>query len=171
MSATPRSVSLSTPSKEYLDLSDTTPAPGSSRSSRRKSTLWMRSPSSSEGTLDDKDAAEDDSDRLILSPVPATPAPETISAYAEQIFNEPVSETGQTPGGAATPYYLKKEQLLQMTCPPKRTGGEVVMEEGATGGTGNGVLMQRLLLARRKSLQWAPKVGSPLAKGSVRREW
>ena len=105
----------------------------------------------------------------MLSPVPATPTPEVISAYAEHILDN------ATPGGGATPYFLRKEELVQRTCPPKAgLGGGEGMErvrfgevEGDASGsaTGNGVLMQRLLLARRKSLQWAPKVGSPLAKG------
>jgi hypothetical protein len=64
---------------------------------------------------------------------------------------------------------------VQRTCPPKAGlgGGEGMdgLRFGEGGGdasesaNGSAVLMQRLLLARRKSLQWAPKVGSPLAKG------
>jgi hypothetical protein len=105
----------------------------------------------------------------MLSPVPATPAPEVISAYAEHVLDN------ATPGGGATPYFLRKEELVQRTCPPKAGLGESEgmegfqfgdVNSGASGSAnGSGVLMQRLLLARRKSLQWAPKVGSPLAKG------
>jgi hypothetical protein len=105
----------------------------------------------------------------MLSPVPATPAPEVISAYAEHVLDN------ATPGGGATPYFLRKEELVQRTCPPKAGLGESEGMEGfqfgdvsgdASGSAnGSGLLMQRLLLARRKSLQWAPKVGSPLAKG------
>jgi len=103
---------------------------------------------------------------LMLSPVPATPAPEAISAYAEHILE------GESPDGGATPYFLRKEELVQRTCPPKQNSialeiegaidGLDIMNAGSTGS--GGVLMQRLLLARRKSLQWAPKVGSPLAR-------
>jgi hypothetical protein len=73
--------------------------------------------------------------------------------------------------GAETPYFLRREELVQRTCPPKRS--EVETDGGVEGmgvvdggmrGPGGNVLMQRLLLARRKSLQWAPKVGSPLAR-------
>jgi len=163
-SGTPRSVSASyaiSPTKEFLDLPDT---PGtSSRSARRKSTLWVRSPSS------DGDASDDDAAGLMLSPVPATPAPEVISAYAEHVLDS------ATPGGGATPYFLRREELVQRTCPPKAGLGGVEGTDGLQSGvvdgnvsesaTGSGELMQRLLLARRKSLQWAPKVGSPLAKG------
>jgi hypothetical protein len=162
-SGTPRSVSASyavSPTKEFLNLPN---SPGaSSRSARRKSTLWVRSPSS------DGDATDDAAAGLMLSPVPATPAPEVISAYADHILDN------ATPGGV-TPYFLRREELVQRTCPPKAgLGGGEGLEglqfvegggDSSGGATGSGVLMQRLLLARRKSLQWAPKVGSPLAKG------
>ena len=155
-SGTPRNVSASydtSPTQEFLNLPDT---PGTAyKSNRRKSTLWARSPSS------DGDV-KDDSIGLMLSPVPATPAPETISAYAEHILD------GESPDGAATPYFFKKEQLVQRTCPPKQSAGSIdgldmskPIEDSCSG-----AFMQRLLLARRKSLQWAPKVGSPLAKRS-----
>lgn len=163
-SGTPRSVSASyavSPTKEFLNLPGT-PGTGS-RSARRKSTLWVRSPSS------DGDANDDAAAGLMLSPVPATPAPEAISAYAEHVLDN------ATPGGSATPYFLRKEELVQRTCPPKAgPGGSEGMEglrfgdmDGDVNGSanGSGALMERLFLARRKSLQWAPKVGSPLAKG------
>ena len=143
------------PTKEFLNLPDT---PGSVyKSNRRKSTLWVRSPSS------DSDG-KDNFIGLVLSPVPATPAPETVSAYAEHILE------GDSPDGAATPYFLRKEELIQRTCPPKRNDAAgsfdyLDMGNPGEGGSGEG-LMQRLLLARRKSLQWAPKVGSPLAKSA-----
>jgi hypothetical protein len=154
---TPRSISAShavSPTKEFLHIPADTPGT-SSRSARRKSTLWVRSPSS------DGDANEGDDAGLMLSPVPATPAPETISAYAEHILDND--------NGGETPYFLRREELVQRTCPPKQAGPEGSLSFGEGNGegsvNGSGVLMQRLLLARRKSLQWAPKVGSPLAKG------
>ncbi|KAI9743627.1 MAG: hypothetical protein M1818_002943 [Claussenomyces sp. TS43310] len=131
---------------------------------RRKSTTWVRSPVSDE----DNNSVGDDT--MILSPVPPTPAPATISAYAENILDGDVE---------MTPYFPDKcsgmHNLMQMTAPPKRAGRDEFGNLGATdappgsgnkGGAEKGALMQRLLLARRKSLQWAPKVGSPLAKGT-----
>ena len=41
--------------------------------------------------------------------------------------------------------------------------GERRVDSDNSAGSG-GILMQRLLLARRKNLQFAPKVGSPLAR-------
>jgi hypothetical protein len=59
-----------------------------------------------------------------------------------------------------TPYFLKPMDMVQRTCPPKTLGpGKLLVMP-----TDEDV-RQRLLLARRKSLQWAPKVGSPLGKG------
>jgi hypothetical protein len=141
------------PTKEFLALSDT---PATSKSKRRDSVQWIRSPASSNS---DEQIQEQDQ-TLLLSPVPATPAPETISAYGETgLYGD------ETPGGQ-TPYFLKNEQLVQQTAPPAKGN----FFEGESG---NGWLsekkdesvMMRLMAARRKSLQWAPKVGSPLARG------
>ena len=73
----------------------------------------------------------------------------------------------ETPGGQ-TPYFLKKGQLVQQTAPVNRY---VENEEGGQNSWLNNLsekkdenVMMRLMAARRKSLQWAPKVGSPLAR-------
>ncbi|PBP18176.1 hypothetical protein BUE80_DR010736 [Diplocarpon rosae] len=130
------------------------------KSRRRESVQWFHSPVSSSGELDDE--------TLILSPIPATPAPETISAYGEDgLYGE------DTPVGQS-PYYLENASLVQKTAPVSRRYVDTEQEEGqTTADMGAGFLsekkdesvMARLLLARRKSLQFAPKVGSPLARG------
>ncbi|KAM0141454.1 hypothetical protein ACHAP3_002318 [Botrytis cinerea] len=147
-----------------LTYPDTTPL--TLKSKRRESTQWQKSPiSNEEGEVD-----ELGDDNWMLSPVPATPAPETISAYAEEGL------WGAETPGAQTPYYFKKDKLVQMTAP----GGNkkfVNFDEDESSGSGNSgdgmgflrkekdqSVMMRLMAARRKSLQWAPKVGSPLAK-------
>ncbi|KAI6713913.1 hypothetical protein JHW43_003567 [Diplocarpon mali] len=145
-------------SREFLHFPDT---PATSKSRRRESVQWFRSPVSSSGEVDDE--------TLILSPIPATPAPETISAYGEDgLYGE------DTPVGQS-PYYLQNASLVQKTAPAGRRYVDTEQEEGQTGPSlGAGFLretkdegvMARLLLARRKSLQFAPKVGSPLARGS-----
>jgi hypothetical protein len=143
------------PTKEFLALPDT---PATSKSKRRDSVQWIRSPASSNS--DEAGQVQEQEDQiLLLSPVPATPAPETISAYGEQgLYGD------ETPGGQ-TPYFLKNEQLVQQTAPPAKGnffGGE---EGGWLSEKKDESVMMRLMAARRKSLQWAPKVGSPLARG------
>ncbi|KAL2061198.1 hypothetical protein VTL71DRAFT_7471 [Oculimacula yallundae] len=148
------------PSKEFLHFPDT---PITAKSRRRESVQWVRSPaSSSSGDLDDQ--------TFILSPVPATPAPETISAYGEDgLYGE------NTPVGQ-TPYFLHNEQLVQKTAPAGRRYVDTEQVDGQSRTSmGAGFLsekkdetvMSRLMAARRKSMIYAPKVGSPLARGSL----
>ncbi|CAD6448255.1 f482a17b-82a5-4f69-aa70-9a9126ce4094 [Sclerotinia trifoliorum] len=147
-----------------LTYPDTTPL--TLKSKRRESVQWQRSPIPNE----EGDVDELGEDNWMLSPVPATPAPETISAYAEEGL-----WGGETPG-AQTPYFFKKDKLVQMTAP----GGNKKFvnfgegESSESGNPGDGLsflrkdkeqsVMMRLMAARRKSLQWAPKIGSPLAR-------
>jgi hypothetical protein len=135
--------------------------PLTSKSRRRDSVQWVRSPSSP-STSEDKNQLDDQT--LLLSPVPATPAPEAIASYGEDgLYGE------ETPG-AKTPYFFHKDQLIQKTAPQGKR-----YFDGAEGGNGGFLnekkdesVMMRLMAARRKSLQWAPKIGSPLAKSQ---EW
>lgn len=149
------------PTKEFLNL-DT---PVTSKSRRRESVQWVRLPSSS---LSENNNNNDQT--LILSPVLATPAPETISAYGEDgLYGD------DTPGGQ-TPYFLHKEQLVQKTAPAGRRYVDTEQLDAASrismgtcflGEKKDESVMMRLMAARRKSLQWAPKVGSPLARGEL----
>lgn len=139
-----------------------TETPLTSKSRRRDSVQWVRTPSSTSSGNDGKLGDL----KLMLSPVPATPAPELISAYGEEGLY------GNETPSAQTPYFLKNDQLLQQTAPVRKFGEF----DGEQLGAGRGFLsetkdesvMMRLMAARRKSLQWAPKVGSPLARS---REW
>ena len=156
MSTGPARKSMS-PMKNPNPFADT---PMTSKVRRRESVQWSRSPSSSSSPNDEKL----DDETFMLSPVPVTPAPEFISAYGEEgLYGD------ETPS-AQTPYFLKNEQLVQQTAPVRKFGnfGE---EESMDAGKGfliekkDESVMMRLMAARRKSLQWAPKVGSPLARG------
>lgn len=154
---TPRSVSYagaSTPSK--------TPGTTKSRKSvggfdRRRSTQWIRSPvSEASSNSGNGDSHSPSDETMILSPLPRTPAAEAVAEYAEHILD------GE---GEPTPYQIKNQSLVQRTMPVKRFNDEEDQSGGLISGQNEnerGFLMQRLLLARRKSLQWAPKVGSPL---------
>lgn len=71
-------------------------------------------------------------------------------------------------GSPTTPYYLGKgADLVQQTCPPKQTQQLLFPLSGEIADQPDEVVRRRLLLARRKSLQWAPKVGSPLGRGVI----
>ncbi|KAL8981424.1 MAG: hypothetical protein Q9177_005572 [Variospora cf. flavescens] len=72
-------------------------------------------------------------------------------------FDSPLSPT--------TPYYLSQgAKLVQQTCPPKQTQELFFPLTGKIEDQPNEVVRQRLLVARRKSLQWASKVQSPLGR-------
>lgn len=91
-----------------------------------------------------------------LSPMPETPTP----------FNDGFGDS-YTPseGSPTTPYYLSKgAKLVQKTCPPKQTQQLLFPLSGRIEDQPDETVRRRLLLARRKSLQWAPKVGSPLGR-------
>lgn len=145
-------VSSSTPSRT----SPSNMTPLTSKSRRRESVQWViSSPSSPSENGDMED---------FLAPVPATPAPETIYAYSEEGLYGDETPVGQTP------YYLHKEQLVQQTAPVRK-----FMDDGEQQFAGapwlsekkDESVMMRLMAARRKSLQWAPKIGSPLARGGA----
>lgn len=138
------------PTKEFLSFPDT---PVTNKIRRRESVQWVHSPSFSSA-----DNMRDDDETLMLSPVPATPAPETISAYGEDgLYGD------ETPGGQ-TPYFLKKEMLVQQTAPVSKFLNSEQIGAGFLEEKKDESVMMRLMAARRKSLQWAPKVGSPLAR-------
>lgn len=64
-----------------------------------------------------------------------------------------------------TPYYLSRgAQLVQQTCPPKQTGQLLFPVSGNIGDHPDEAVRQRLIAARRKSLQWQPKISSPLGR-------
>lgn len=129
--------------------------------SRRDSTVWMRSPSDHDED-EDEDAPSEPSEMdwestnaPILTPVPKTPAPEMIAKFAMDIS----PGTPTTSSFASTP---GKNQLLMQTCPPKPNGLIDVGESFVS--RNQDPVSMRLMAARRKSLQFAPKVASPLKK-------
>ncbi|KAI0473971.1 hypothetical protein GGR56DRAFT_649837 [Xylariaceae sp. FL0804] len=139
-------------------------APNHHHMSRRDSTAWVRTPSDKD---EDEDAPHEPADWEsdmggFLTPVPKTPAPEALHRFA---METPTS--GYTSADASEEE--EQEQLLMRTCPPKQ------QQQGAFTDLGDGVLgrrgekdennvMMRLMAARRKSLQFAPKIASPLSR-------
>ena len=65
----------------------------------------------------------------------------------------------------STPYYLSQgAKLIQQTCPPKQTREGLFPISGKLDGEPDEKLRAKLEAARRKSLIFRPKVGSPLRK-------
>ncbi|KAI4276369.1 MAG: hypothetical protein LQ337_002540 [Flavoplaca oasis] len=97
----------------------------------------------------------------ILKQIPSTPVADietTNGGTADgEDFNSPLSPT--------TPYYLSKgAQLVQQTCPPKQSQELFFPLSGRIEDQPDAAVRQRLMMARRKSLQWASKVQSPLGR-------
>lgn len=126
-------------------------------SSRRESTAWMRTPSDQGNDDQDDDI---DWSKYILTPVPKTPAPEALAKY--------VSEMPETPGGDDEEDSCMSpatEALITKTCPPPkmvkaRDMGPGLFERQSQ----DDQVVKRLLAAKRKSLQFAPRIASPLSK-------
>ena len=122
---------------------------------RRDSALWMHTPS------DQADDDEDDDDiewsKILLTPVPKTPAPGAIARYAAEIPETPTAEIDYETEDCSA------QDLLMRTCPPKANQYRE-LGEGILARSKDEQVVMRLLAAKRKSLQFAPKVGSPLSK-------
>jgi hypothetical protein len=119
---------------------------------RRDSTVWMHTPSDQAEEFDDTGIWADS----FLTPLPKTPAPEAVARYAAEIPDTPSDFSAE----AESPI---KEQLLMRTCPPQNNKYRDLGADVLSRDKDEGVLM-RLMAARRKSLQFAPKVASPLSK-------
>ncbi|PKS12723.1 hypothetical protein jhhlp_000931 [Lomentospora prolificans] len=142
---------------------DTQTAPSTPLPNRRASTVWMRTPPEQLAATEDHDGEgeiDDDDDwrhLAMLTPVPKTPAPEAIARYVENITPDTPTEAGGSP---------EENDLLMRTCPPKKMSANTYRELGQSifSPEKDPQVMMRLMAARRKSLQFAPKIGSPLSK-------
>ncbi|KAI9815962.1 MAG: hypothetical protein M1827_001954 [Pycnora praestabilis] len=128
------------PTQEFLTFS--------SPASRRESTLCPTQPSTP-------------------SAAPEPSAPSTPIAITEtNVFQ--TEDENATPASPTTPYFLSKgAALIQQTCPPKQqTQGQKLLFplSGEIADQPDENVRRRLVLARRRSLMWAPRVGSPLGK-------
>lgn len=109
---------------------------------------------------EDEDMEDFEWSEAILTPVPKTPAPEAIARYAANLDLESASADDDDDDDLdESP---TKDALLMRTCPPKKSIRE--MGAGLLSQTKDDGVLMRLMAARRKSLQFAPKIGSPLAR-------
>ncbi|KAI1326972.1 hypothetical protein F5Y16DRAFT_373360 [Xylariaceae sp. FL0255] len=129
--------------------------------SRRESAVWVRTPPEHEYDEDEDAPGEYDwmhDDAMMLTPVPKTPAPETVARFAMDV-------TPGTPTMSSMDISPERDELMMRTCPPQKSnGGFANLGAGLLSYEKDQTVMMRLMAARRKSLQFAPKVASPLSK-------
>ncbi|KAM0338230.1 hypothetical protein ACHAPQ_002465 [Fusarium lateritium] len=125
---------------------------------RRESSQWMFTPSDQD---EDEEMEDLEWSEAILTPVPKTPAPEAVARYAAGLVPEtPSAYEDDEDDLDDSP---TKDAILTRTCPPKSNAFRDLGAGIISQTKDDGVLM-RLMAARRKSLQFAPKIGSPLAR-------
>ena len=140
------------PTKELLNLGTPTP---------RRETVQL--PNVDDRRVTFTDLAEQD----VMS-AESTPT----KADAQEAETEPSTPQQAMPYGVAgfdsptTPYFLHPQQLVQQTCPPKQSQQLFFPVSGRIEDEPSESMRQRLTLARRKSLQWAPRTSSPLARAN-----
>lgn len=146
-----------------------TPLNSSSSRRRRDSSLWIRTPPEQladhhhHPTEDGEEEETEDWDEgnSFLTPVPKTPAPEQVARYAAAVTLDatPTMDV-ESDGGEQE----KRGEMMTRTCPPKSSSAYHELGEGLLRREKDEGVLMRLMAARRKSLQFAPKVGSPLAR-------
>ncbi|KAI9042612.1 uncharacterized protein KD926_005218 [Aspergillus affinis] len=106
------------------------------------------------------------------TPPPEEPSTPTNNRQNDADINERYFQTPKTPGygfnidnigmSPATPYYLsQRNKLVQQTCPPKQLQ-QGLFERAGPAEQPSQKLRTKLEAARRKSLAYKPRVGSPL---------
>ena len=124
-----------------------------SSKSRRESSFWVRTPPENGYQEGDEDL---DWSCALLTPVPKTPAPEAVARYAAELPETPCE--GDLSVSSPT-----LQALETMTCPQKASKYQN-LGEGILGRDKDEQVLMRLMAARRKSLQFAPKIASPLSR-------
>ncbi|KAK8064752.1 hypothetical protein PG994_007390 [Apiospora phragmitis] len=154
-----RNGTLVTPMKQTSAPRDCQTVPNN-HVSRRDSTAWMRTPSDRDEDEEMDAVGEEDWDAIgMLTPVPKTPAPETIARFAMDVAPEtPAAQTDTEEDDSP-----EKDAMLMRTAPPKPSL-YAELGQGLLGREKDQGVMMRLMAARRKSLQFAPKIASPLSK-------
>lgn len=131
-----------------------TPAKQTNTYNRRQSGIWVQTPP--EQTEGGQQGDDIEWSEFILTPAPKTPAPETVSKYASGDFETPPQGDDST---------LSREEMLMRTCPPKSNSNPYEsLGDGVLSPHKDEKVLMRLMAARRKSLQFAPKIASPLSK-------
>ena len=173
--AKPAAAAELSPTKEFLNLSSSA---SSSRSSIRHSTSAtpLITPTVScipedESTPKAPTAAAADESSLLMftTPTPAAPLATTSAVFATPSAtidgSDGAAEGEGMPLSPTTPYYMAQgSKLIQQTCPPKQNTARLFSMSGEIEDQEDEKVRKKLMAARRKSLQWAPRVRSPLGK-------
>jgi hypothetical protein len=139
----------SSPDKSQAKSTPNTPV------NRRDSSLWVYTPS--ERDEEDVNVSDMNWDSAVLTPVPKTPAPEAIARYVADM-----PDSSSPAGEYDSDESPSQQTLLMRTCPPKSNFQD--LGDGFLKKEKDEQVLMRLMAVRRKSLQFAPKIGSPLAK-------
>lgn len=149
----------------------TTPAPAN----RRDSCLWQHSPDDFDNLGGDLDLEGIDFDLPVdqewyniapLTPVPKTPAPEAIHRFAMEVDLDSPTTEADDDENIGVDEMMSRERLVQQTCPPKAQHMYQDLGAGVLGLERDHNVARRLMDARRKSLAFAPKISSPLARSN-----
>ncbi|WEW59520.1 hypothetical protein PRK78_004994 [Emydomyces testavorans] len=123
-------------------------------------------PQSSRGSSVELDY--NDTEDLFSTPKPKSKMRPSLSSKAlpeTPGYNYEYDYDPATAMSPTTPYYLSQgAKLIQQTCPPKQLRQGLFPASGNIDEVQNESLRMRLELARRRSLIWKPKIGSPLGR-------
>ncbi|PGH10283.1 hypothetical protein GX51_00040 [Blastomyces parvus] len=143
--------------QELLRVSPTPP------SSRRETREWDSPESQEQQHFDIHSTPTNPSRSAAFSPCSAAETPTTPD------FNYAFDFDGGSAPSPITPYYPSQgTQLAQQTCPPKQSRQGLFDDNGRGDSQMSEGLRIRLEAARRRSLVWKPKVGSPLGRPGMK---
>lgn len=149
------------PSEEFLNLSSP------SKPSNRRVTIAVPSPTAKASTTNQPRSTETPDSSPLVNEHDDFEIDEIIDPSTVALPETPTRPYTLTGGenSPVTPYFLHPTKLAQQTCPPKQTHQPLFPLSGKIQDQPDEFMRNRLLQARRKTLQFAPKVKSPLSKG------
>ncbi|KKZ66388.1 hypothetical protein EMCG_07892 [[Emmonsia] crescens] len=148
--------------QELMRLSPTPP------SSRRESMEWEMEPPASESQQQQQQPFAIQSTPTNLSRTRGFSPSSVVVSPTTPDFNYAFDFDGASAPSPITPYYPSQgTKLAQQTCPPKQLR-QGLFDNGRGDSQMSDGLRIRLEAARRRSLVWKPKVGSPLGRPGMK---
>ena len=138
----------------------TNETPAKAAISPTKEFLTFNTPASRRDTFElDAQQVTPEEAEILSKQIPLAPSTPIITQN-EDLFGAGMIGCSPTP-----PYYLSKgAQLVQQTCPPKQRGEGLFPLSGNVDDEPDESMRQKLVAARRKTLQWSTKTKSPLGR-------